>query len=124
MELVGYDVAQDTRVMYSIYLSHRDERYWDEPEQFCPHRFDKSAAQQGERPPLTYIPFGGGPRNCIGAAFAQVESKVVLARILQRFDLTLLNGDKIKPYMGATLEPKPGVLMRVTKRETSEGIRP
>lgn len=120
MELAGYDVPQDTRVMYSIYLSHRDERYWDEPEAFCPHRFDKSQAQQGERPPLTYIPFGGGPRNCIGAAFAQVESKVVLARILQRFDLTLLNGDKIKPYMGATLEPRPGVLMRVSQR----GSRP
>ncbi|MCZ7668155.1 MAG: cytochrome P450 [Chloroflexi bacterium] len=87
--LAGYQVPQDTRVMYSIYLSHRDERYWDEPEQFCPHRFDKSQAQPGERPPLTYIPFGGGPRSCIGAAFAQVESKVVLARILQRFDLEL-----------------------------------
>jgi cytochrome P450 len=120
MTLAGHDVPQDTRVMYSIYLSHRDERYWDEPEQFCPHRFDKSEAQQGERPPLTYIPFGGGPRNCIGAAFAQVESKVVLARILQRFDLTLLNGDKIKPYMGATLEPKPGVLMRVSQRGVSQ----
>ena len=120
MTLAEYDVPQDTRVMYSIYLSHRDERYWDEPEAFCPHRFDKNQTQQGERPPLTYIPFGGGPRNCIGAAFAQVESKVVLARILQRFDLTLLNGDKIKPYMGATLEPKPGVLMRVSQRETRQ----
>lgn len=118
MELAGYDVPQDTRVMYSIYLSHRDERYWNEPEQFCPHRFDKSQAQQGERPPMTYVPFGGGPRNCIGAAFAQVESKVVLARILQRFDLELLNGDKIKPHMGATLEPRPGVLMRVSNRES------
>lgn len=116
MTLLEYDVPQDTRVMYSIYLSHRDERYWDEPEKFCPHRFDKNESEQGERPSLTYIPFGGGPRNCIGAAFAQVESKVVLARILQRFDLELLNGDKIKPYMGATLEPKPGVLMRVTRR--------
>lgn len=116
MKLLEYDVPQDTRVMYSIYLSHRDERYWDEPEKFCPHRFDKNESEQGERPSLTYIPFGGGPRNCIGAAFAQVESKVVLARILQRFDLELLNGDKIKPYMGATLEPKPGVVMRVTRR--------
>jgi len=120
MTLAEYDVPQDTRVMYSIYLSHRDERYWDEPEEFCPHRFDKDQTQQGERPPMTYIPFGGGPRNCIGAAFAQVESKVVLARILQRFDLDLLNGDKIKPHMGATLEPKPGVLIRVSQRETSQ----
>lgn len=113
----GYAVPQDTRVMYSIYLSHRDERYWEEPEKFCPHRFDHAQAEQGKRPPLTYVPFGGGPRNCIGAAFAQVESKVVLARMLQRFDLELLNGDKIKPYMGATLEPRPGVQMKVTFAE-------
>ncbi|PID85551.1 MAG: hypothetical protein CSA11_00600 [Chloroflexi bacterium] len=117
MKLLDYDIAQDTRVMYSIYLSHRDERYWEEPEKFCPYRFDKNQMRAGKRPPLTYVPFGGGPRNCIGAAFAQVESKVVLARILQCFDLELLNGDKIKPYMGATLEPKPGVLMRVSRRE-------
>ncbi len=120
MKLLDYDIAQNTRVMYSIYLSHRDEQYWEEPEKFCPQRFDKSQAQQGERPPLTYVPFGGGPRNCIGAAFAQVESKVVLARILQCFDLELLNGDKIKPYMGATLEPKPGVLMRVNRQEANQ----
>ena len=118
--LAGHDVPQGTRVMYSIYLSHRDERYWEEPEQFCPHRFDKRQTQQGKRPSLTYIPFGGGPRSCIGAAFAQVESKVVLARILQCFDLTLRNGDNIKPHMGATLEPRPGVLMRVSHRETSQ----
>jgi cytochrome P450 len=116
MTLGGYDIPQDTRVMYSIYLSHRDERYWDNPDAFCPHRFDHTQHEQGQRPSLTYVPFGGGPRNCIGAAFAQVESKVVLARILQRFDLTLLNGDKIKPYMGATLEPKPGVIMRLKER--------
>jgi len=113
MDVNGYRVTKDTRVMVSIYLAHRDERYWDDPNQFCPHRFDHTQEEQGKRPSLTYVPFGGGPRNCIGAAFAQVESKVVLARILQRFDLELLNGDKIKPHMGATLEPHPGVDMRV-----------
>ncbi|MCB8985386.1 MAG: cytochrome P450 [Ardenticatenaceae bacterium] len=117
LELGGFHVPADTRVMVSIYLTHRDERYWEEPAKFCPQRFDYTQEDQGKRPSLAYVPFGGGPRNCIGAAFAQVESKVVLARILQRFDLALLNGDKIKPYMGATLEPHPGVLMRVRRPE-------
>ena len=65
------------------------------------------------------MPFGGGPRNCIGAAFAQVEVKVVLARLLQVFDLELLNAGEIHAHMGATLEPRPGVKMRVRRRESS-----
>ena len=108
----GYELAAGTRVMASIYLSHRDKRYWNKPQQFRPERFDR----YGDKPPaFTYIPFGGGPRACIGASFAQVEAKVVLARILQQFDLTD-TGRKVKPYMGATLEPHPGVFLRVQRR--------
>jgi cytochrome P450 len=114
VELQGYHVPEDSRIMYSIYLSHRDQRYWENPEQFCPARFDHHSGQK--QPPFTYVPFGGGPRNCIGAAFAQVESKVVLARLLQTFEFELLNGPEIKPFMGATLEPRPGVKMRIRRR--------
>lgn len=114
LDVTGYEVQAGTRVMYSIYLAHRDKKHWENPEQFCPHRFDKNA--RGQRPPLTYVPFGGGPRNCIGATFAQIEAKIVLARILQKFTLTLAPGQKIKPYMGATLEPKPGVKMVIGYR--------
>jgi cytochrome P450 len=121
LDLQGYMVPEETRVMVSIYLSHRDEAVWEEPEQFCPHRFDRyqkdaSAEPDKQRPPLAYIPFGGGPRNCIGATFAQIESKVVLARILQQFELKLSPGQKVRPYMGATLEPRPGVKMIVKRR--------
>jgi cytochrome P450 len=109
----GYELAAGTRTMVSIYLSHRDERYWDEPGQFRPERF----AKDKKRPPaLTYIPFGGGPRNCIGASFAQIEAKVVLARILQHIKLED-TGRKVRPNMGATLEPHPGVFMRVRRRK-------
>jgi cytochrome P450 len=111
LSLQGFDVRAGTRVMASIYLSHRDEGCWPEPDCFRPERFNRS--QEHQRPPLTYIPFGGGPRNCIGATFAQIEAKVVLGCLLQRFDLELLNGAEIHPYMGATLEPRPGVRMRI-----------
>ncbi|RMD49364.1 MAG: cytochrome P450 [Candidatus Thermofonsia bacterium] len=111
-QIDGYEIKAGTRVMASIYLSHRDGRYWHEPDKFQPERFTKGAKKP---PPFTYVPFGGGPRNCIGAAFAQIEAKVVLARILQRFKLTLLPGQKIRPYMGATLEPYPGVKMQVAQ---------
>lgn len=114
IEVQGYCVPENTRVMYSIYLAHRDKAHWDDPESFCPARFERQ--RESKQPPFTYVPFGGGPRNCIGAAFAQVEAKVVLARLLQSFDFKLLNGARIKPYMGATLEPRPGVRMRVRRR--------
>lgn len=112
MGISGYDLQAGARVMASIYLSHRDERYWEEPEVFRPERFERGA----ERPPaFTYVPFGAGPRACIGAAFAQVEAKVVLGRILQRFHLEDV-GRPVKAYMGATLEPHPGVFLRVQRR--------
>ncbi len=111
--VTGYELKAGTRVMASIYLSHRDERYWDAPDEFRPERFDRSAKKP---PAFTYIPFGGGARACIGAAFAQVEAKVVLSRILQQFELTD-TGRKVKPYMGATLEPHPGVFLRVQRRQ-------
>lgn len=108
----GYELPAGTRVMASIYLSHRDERYWEEPAAFQPERFERGA----ERPPaFTYVPFGGGPRACIGAAFAQVEAKVVLSRILQQVTLEDA-GRPVRPYMGATLEPHPGVFLRVQRR--------
>jgi len=110
--IAGYELQAGTRLMASIYLTHRDERYWDAPEQFRPERFARGA----ERPAaFTYVPFGGGPRVCIGATFAQVEAKVVLGRLLQRFDLAPI-GRRVHAYMGATLEPHPGVFLRVRRR--------
>ncbi len=113
VELQGYVIPRGTRVMYSIYLAHRDPAYWSEPDMFIPERFLRENAAR--RPPLTYVPFGGGPRNCIGAAFSQIEAKIVLARILQRFELELTQ-ENVHAHMGATLEPRPGVNMRVNCR--------
>ncbi len=112
--LCGYHVREGTRVMYSIYLSHRDPEHWREPDAFCPARFARGSEEKV--PPFTYVPFGGGPRNCIGAAFAQVEARTVLARLFQRFHFELLDGERVHAHMGATLEPRPGVKLRVTLR--------
>lgn len=118
VRIQGYDVTAGTRIMYSIYLSHRHPAHWTEPDHFCPARF--APEQAGGRAPLTYVPFGGGPRYCIGAAFAQVEARVVLAHLLQRFELELVT-DEVRPHMGATLEPRPGVRMRVRRRRGNDG---
>ncbi|MBI1281057.1 MAG: cytochrome P450 [Anaerolineaceae bacterium] len=107
LDFSGYQIPSGTRVMYSIYVTHRMPEYWDAPDEFRPRRFAPAAPKPA---PYTYLPFGGGPRNCIGAAYAQVEAKVILARILQRRILTL-SPRRVHAYMGATLEPRPGVFM-------------
>ncbi len=113
LELEGHRLPRGSRLMYSIYLTHRDPHAWRNPSTFNPDRFATGASEA--HTPYTFLPFGGGPRNCIGAAFAQTEAQVVLARILQRFDLEL-TGRSVRVKMGATLEPRPGVMMRATPR--------
>ncbi len=113
LEFQGYPIPAGQRVLYSIYLTHRDPRYWRHPAVFDPDRFAPEPTRQ--RAPYTFLPFGGGARNCIGTAFAQVEVKVILARILQKYDLTFAGGS-VRPHMGATLEPSPGVRVTIRRR--------
>ncbi len=108
----GQTMPASERMFYSIYLTHRDPRVWDKAGDFCPERFEHGR----KTPPMSYIPFGGGPRACIGAAFGQAEARLVLANLLRTFHFQPLNPEKIRPHMGATLEPRPGVLMKVAKR--------
>jgi cytochrome P450 len=113
-KLGDYHIAAGTRLMYSIYLTHRDPAYWAQPDEFNPDRFD--TARGNPVPSYAYIPFGAGPRMCIGAGFAQVESKVVLAYLLKSYSFELMDAD-VHMHMGATLEPHPGVRLRVHRRE-------
>jgi cytochrome P450 len=99
-------------MFYSIYLTHRDPAIWQNPDEFSPERF----AHGRQTPPMAYVPFGGGPRACVGAAFGQAEARIVMACLFRNFDFQPLNAHKIHPHMGATLEPRPGVLMRVMRR--------
>jgi cytochrome P450 len=112
MHFEGGTVPTGARMFYSIYLTQRDPSIWENADEFCPARFERGR----KTPPFSYVPFGGGPRACIGAAFGQAEARLVLAHLLKNFDFTPLNADKIHPHMGATLEPRPGVLMRVNHR--------
>jgi len=111
MEFCEGNVPTDERLFYSIYLTHRDPAIWEDPESFCPERF----AHGKKTPPFSYVPFGGGPRTCIGAAFGQAEARIVIAYLLQNFNFEFTH-HKIHPHMGATLEPRPGVRMKVLKR--------
>ena len=107
-----------SRVMYSIYLTHRDSQHWT-----CSHRFDPDRFSQERRraiEPYSYLPFGGGPRNCVGAAFAQLEARAVLTYLLRHFEWSPTKG-RVELRMGATLEPKPRVLVRIRRRKGRTG---
>jgi cytochrome P450 len=113
LEYQGYHIPAGKRVIYSIYLTQRHKDFWPDPHRFNPDRHTPGARQT----PYAWLGFGGGPRNCIGGGLGLMESKVVLARLLQGFDLALAERH-VHLHMGATLEPRPGVRMQVHSRST------
>lgn len=115
IEFAEGSIPAGERMFYSIYLTHRDPEIWENADSFCPERF----AHGRKTPPFSYVPFGGGPRACIGAAFGQAEARVVIAHLLRNFTFEFTN-HKIHPYMGATLEPRPGVMMKIKKTPAAE----
>jgi len=107
--VMGYRIPAGTLVILSPYAIHRHAAFWQDPEKYDPSRF----APEGEksRPRYAYIPFGGGPRLCIGSGFAQVEAVLIMTMVLQRFELALAPG--YTPVMDAlvTLRPHGGLPM-------------
>lgn len=107
----GYRVPRDTTVIISSYVTHRLKQYWEDPERFDPSRFDKERLVGRSR--FAYIPFAAGHRNCIGAYMAIMQSKLVVALIAQRYDLSLAPGHIVEPQAATTMRPKYGMRMRV-----------
>jgi cytochrome P450 len=106
--LDGYDVIPGALIAISPYLLHRNPRYWDEPEAFRPERFATGSAGY---PSHLYLPFGGGPRICIGQHFALVEATLVLATLLREVRLEVAPGFPVEPEALVTLRPRHGLLM-------------
>lgn len=101
-------------VIVSPWLMHRHRGYWRNPEDFMPERF-LPANDQGRDKHL-YIPFGAGPRVCLGAHFAMAEGVLLLAAIAQRFRLRLRPGHPVMPQALLTLRPRDGMPMRLERR--------
>jgi cytochrome P450 len=109
--ICGHAIPAGSVVALSPYSTHRHPRYWDEPEQFRPKRF--MPRQAGERHGFAYFPFGGGPRLCIGGAFAMMEAKMVVAAVAQRYRLELVGQSSIYPHALVTLRPEGGLRMKL-----------
>lgn len=103
--LCGAEILLGDTVMLPIYALHRHHAHWDAPDEFRPERFaDRKAIER-----FTYLPFGDGPRICIGASFALQEAVIILATLLGRFRFTPVKGRDPKPVMILTLRPEGGV---------------
>ncbi len=112
--ILGHPIPPKSIILIAIYALHRDPQHWEEPDAFRPERF--AAEQLKERPRLAYMPFGAGPRMCIGNHFAMMEMQLLLAMLVRRFDFELVEGHPVEPEPLITLKPKHGLLMRVRPR--------
>jgi cytochrome P450 len=114
-EVLGQRIPPRAEVLIVPWLLHRKPSLWDNPDRFDPERFAPERA--AARPRFAYIPFGGGPRICIGAAFAMTEAMLILATIAQRYRLRLKPGFPVEPQGLITLRPRHGLRMFLERRQ-------
>jgi cytochrome P450 len=108
------DVPSGSIVVVSPWLLHRDPRWWPEPQAFRPERWTPEA--RATRPRGAYVPFGGGPRVCVGEPFAWLEGVLVLSTIAQRWRFRLVPGRVVEPRPVVTLRPRDGLPMIAERR--------
>jgi cytochrome P450 len=106
-------IARGSTVIVYVYGAHHAPRYWESPESFEPERFIK--ANEKLRTPFTYIPFGGGPRVCIGNQYAMLQILMILSDLLRRYDFQLTPGQTIEARPMVILRPKHGIRMNFTE---------
>jgi cytochrome P450 len=105
----GYKIPAGSNIVMSQWILHRDPRYFSDAEKFVPERWLDERSRK--LPRFAYFPFGGGSRQCIGAAFATMEANLLLAAIAQRFRLCAIPGHPVVPVPSFTLRPKHGLHM-------------
>jgi cytochrome P450 len=113
-ELAGITLPAGSVVVVSPWVLHHDERWWSEADSFSPDRW---LAPDEERPRHAYLPFGGGPRMCIGEGFAWMEAGLVMATIAQRWRFSLEPSPPVELQPVITLRPRFGMPMRAYRRE-------
>jgi cytochrome P450 len=112
--LGDYFLPARTTVLISQFITHRDPRFFPNPLQFDPNRFSVEA--KARRKKFTYFPFGAGPRQCIGEAFAWTEGVLILSTLAQKWKLRLVPGHPVEPQPLITLRPKYGMRMLLEPR--------
>lgn len=113
-EVGGALVPKGTTIVICAYAIHRDPKTFPDPEAFDPSRWDEG--YQKRMPRFAYLPFGGGPRICIGMRFAMIETVLVLVTLLQRFRYEVHAKERIPPFASITIRPKGGLPATLRQR--------
>uniref|UniRef100_A0A6I8QHN4 Cholesterol 24-hydroxylase n=1 Tax=Xenopus tropicalis TaxID=8364 RepID=A0A6I8QHN4_XENTR len=116
MVIDGVKVPENVTIMLNSYIMGRMEQYYSDPLTFNPDRFSPDAP----KPYYSYFPFSLGPRSCIGQVFSQMEAKVVMAKLLQRYEFELAEGQSFKILDTGTLRPLDGVICRLRPRTSKK----
>ena len=117
IELGGYAIPKGSAVMFSMYVTQRDERFFPDPERFDPARF--SPARIGSIPEGAYLPFGAGVHQCIGNTFAMMEARIILAAMMQRFSISAIPGHKVHKSPEIVMTASGGLPVILRARKTS-----
>jgi cytochrome P450 len=116
-ELGGFHLPRGWLAFVIPYVLHRLPAFWQDPEAFDPERFlpERSA----DRPKFVYLPFGAGPRQCIGNQFALIEAQLIVATLAQGYRLHLVPRHRVEPWALITLRPRFGMPMIIECRTAS-----
>lgn len=120
-QIGGYRIPAGSTIQVFSWIVHRDPRWYRDPERFDPDRWEGDFAKT--IPAFAYIPFGGGPRRCIGNSFSMMEAVMLVAAVARRFSLRLVPGHPVEPLPSITLRPKYGLKMTLHRRSGVDGER-
>eukprot|EP00057_Strongylocentrotus_purpuratus_P030619 XP_782215.3 PREDICTED: cytochrome P450 3A24 [Strongylocentrotus purpuratus] len=115
-DINGFTVPKGMRIFIPIFTIHHDPNLWPDPETYDPDRFSKENREKHH--PCAWMPFGTGPRNCVGMRFAMMEAKMVIVRILQKYQIETCPQTEIPPKQGTNglISPPNGITLRAVKR--------
>jgi cytochrome P450 len=111
-----YELPANTNVLISQLILHRDARYFPESERFDPDRWGANDPRSATVPRFAFLPFGAGPRVCVGAGFGMMEAALLLATIAQRFRIRIAEGQNVKMQPTVTLRPANGIRVMLQRR--------